>query len=198
MAYTAVMNACPRQKTRKPSQHLPIILLTTVGFLAGCSALRPLSRVFQGDETKPAASTSEATYYTSEVGVKLYSEPRFSSSSVATLPLHQKVYRSKLEKGFAYVSVEGTGQTGWVDNGKLIWRLPAHPAATVKPGDSETTLAPTAGPEPEPAGSVAREIPAVPGETTAVEKPVAAEDAPADAAQPEETEDADPSAFSPF
>jgi len=182
----------------KPSQRVTIILLTTAGLLAGCSALGPLRGVFEGDETKPAASTSEGTYYTSEVGVKLYSEPGLSSSSVATLPLHQKVHRSKLEKGFAYVRVEGTEQTGWVDNGKLIWRLPARPAATVKPGDSETTLAPTAEPEPEPAESVVREAPAVPGETTAVEKPVAAEDAPADAAQPEETKDADPSVFNPF
>jgi hypothetical protein len=34
------------------------------------------------------------------------------------------VYRHRLEKGYAYVNVEGKNLTGWVDNAKLIWRLP--------------------------------------------------------------------------
>ncbi len=56
----------------------------------------------------------------------VYSEPRSSASPLTQLPLHQKVYRYKMEKGYAYIKVEGSGVTGWVDNARLIWRLPSQ------------------------------------------------------------------------
>jgi hypothetical protein len=63
-------------------------------------------------------------YYAGEEGLQIYSEPRETSTTLARLPLHQKVYRDKIEKGYAHVKVEGTNLTGWVENAKLIWRLP--------------------------------------------------------------------------
>jgi hypothetical protein len=41
-------------------------------------------------------------------------------------PLYQKVYRYKTKKGYAYIKVEDGGITGWVDNARLIWRLPSR------------------------------------------------------------------------
>jgi hypothetical protein len=75
----------------------------------------------------------------------VYSEPRSSSSPLTQLSLHQKVYRSKIEKGYAYIKVEESGVTGWVDNAQLIWRLPSPPQkASTKTEEQAAKPAPKA------------------------------------------------------
>ncbi|MET0152786.1 MAG: SH3 domain-containing protein, partial [Candidatus Binatia bacterium] len=81
--------------------------------------------------TTAAASGAQVrrVYYSSVEGMKVYSEPSTSSTVVGTLSLHEKVIRSKLERGYAFVESSQSGVKGWVDNAQLIWRLPAAPSA---------------------------------------------------------------------
>lgn len=87
-------------------------------------------------------------YYAGVEGMKVYSEPSASSKVVGTLALHEKVTRTKLEKGFAYVESSKGAVKGWVTNAQLIWRLPSAP----------TTGAPAAA-EPAPAAAPAETPP---------------------------------------
>ncbi len=70
-------------------------------------------------------SAAPRVYYAGVEGLKMYSESSFKGAPIARLPLHEKVLRYKMERGFAYVKVPGTGQTGWVRNRDLVWRTPA-------------------------------------------------------------------------
>jgi hypothetical protein len=117
----------------------------------GCGAVPSLRDLFGGSaapEEKPttgAAPPSAAkaqVYYTAVEGLALYSEPRAASRVLTKLPLHQKVLRYGVERGYADVEVAGGGPRGWVDNARLLWRLPA--AAPPQPGG------PTAASEPAP------------------------------------------------
>jgi len=171
------------------------VLFFAVAMTAGCATWNPFARESAGEAT---TSQGRQPYYTAEAGVKLYSEPRLSESYIAELPLHQKVYRTTLERGFAYVEVEGSSQKGWVDNGKLIWRLPAAahtaPAAGGNAVQSDTVAKPAATPE----GVPAIQAPAAPAPQVAGEVPGATKAPADDAVPPEETDGADPSLFSPF
>jgi hypothetical protein len=76
----------------------------------------------------PAAREGE-TYYAAVEGLTVYAEPSESSKVVGHLALHEKVIRSRLERGYAYVTVSKSGLDGWVDNGQLLWRVPASAAS---------------------------------------------------------------------
>jgi len=130
------------------------ILLVFLGiasmFLFSCVMVDSVTR------TSGALDTSERpeTFYVGLAGLKLFPEPRFSKACIAALPLHEKVVRDKLEKGFAHVRVVSTGQTGWVNNAHLLWKtsppsesLPTKPAA----------VAPSPLPEPAPEKSPSQE-----------------------------------------
>lgn len=110
------------------------VLIVAVGLLAGgCAVDMPFLKDKGSGETdavEPAAAGEETeteapqVYYVGVENLRLYSEPAFSQDYVADLKQYQKVYRDKLEKGFARVKVDGSELSGWVDNAKLIWRLP--------------------------------------------------------------------------
>ena len=89
----------------------------------------------EASSTQGEAESRPPVYYVGVESLKLYAEPGGSSSIIAELGQYQKVYRSRIEKGYAWVKVDGTDLTGWVDNAKLIWRLPKTTAAdpTSKP-----------------------------------------------------------------
>jgi len=100
-------------------QSVGIILL--ISLLNGCAfqeLMSPQSQ-FQNSETKPLP------YYVGVDGLRLYQTPDVNSDVIARLRLHQKVMRSKLNKGYGFVTVVESGKQGWVDNAKLIWKLPA-------------------------------------------------------------------------
>ncbi len=86
-------------------------------------------------------------YYAGVENLKVYSEPSASSKVVGALSLYEKVTRTKLEHGYAYVESAKTGAKGWVKNAQLIWRLPTAPT----PGEP----APAAGEKPEGAATPA-------------------------------------------
>ena len=99
-------------------------------------------------QTKAAPATAPRVYYAG-AELKVYGEPSTSSKVVGQLSLYEKVTRSKLERGFAYVESAASGTKGWVINAQLIWRLPG----------ASTTAAPAAAePQPEePAGPAVEE-----------------------------------------
>jgi len=185
-------------RTSFSSQHVPMVasfvsrisatssavavactLVLVAASTGGCSSVKSFGELFGGKSGSPG----KGTFYAGANDLKLYSKPSYSSSTIGSLALHQKVYRAKIEKGFAYVKVATTGQHGWVENGKLLWRLPssADEAATprAEPDVTESASQP-----------VSAEAPAAP--------------APAQQTTPEsdeagdEQQGTDPSLFNPF
>jgi outer membrane biosynthesis protein TonB len=152
-------------------------------------------------------------YYVGVDQLAVYSEPKPSSSRLTQLPLHQKVYRYKMEKGYAYIKVEGSEVTGWVDNAQLIWRLPSQqqkappkaeeratkpePEAPVakEKAPTPTTAAEAAEPEPTP---TAAEPPAEQKPTSPAAAPTSVAPAQSAPAAPSAPRPIGPSIFNPF
>lgn len=106
--------------------------------LSGCSAMRSVQTSLFGHEEHAAEENARrnaaepSVYYIGAAGTPLYKEP--GRTELARLPQYRKVYRIGLAQGYAHVRVDGTGEEGWVENAKLIWRLPAaSPAAAPQP-----------------------------------------------------------------
>ena len=59
--------------------------------------------------TAPTGARAPRVYYAGVEGVKVYSEPSTSSKVVGTLSLHEKVMRTKLERGYAFVESATSG-----------------------------------------------------------------------------------------
>ena len=110
-------------------------------------------------------SESAETFYVGQAGLKLFPEPRFSKSFIAALSLHEKVVRDKLEKGFAHVRVVRTGQTGWVNNAHLLWK--------VSPPPESVSTEPTPPPKSVPSESSpsAKSVPTVPSPSAESSQP---------------------------
>ena len=90
-------------------------------------------------------------FFAAVEGLKLYPEPQFSDNIITELPLNEKLLRYRIEKGFAYVKVQRTGQKGWVENARLKWRIEKQKAPADQPppatGDVNQTAADAASPE---------------------------------------------------
>ena len=101
-----------------------ILLIVASFFLCSCAVVDSTKDVV--NSTKKLLSrpddTGPKTYYVGLSDLKLFSEPHSSKTYVAKLPLNEKVMRYKMQKGFAYVKVVSTGQTGWVKNAHLTWK----------------------------------------------------------------------------
>ena len=111
--------------------------------------------------TPKTATQERRTYYAGIEGLKVYSEPSATSTVLGTLSQNEKVTRSKLERGYAFVESAKNGLTGWVDNAQLIWRLPTGPGTgapthvEAEPEEPEAPAreepSPPAAPQPTPA-----------------------------------------------
>jgi hypothetical protein len=114
------------------------LVLTGAVTLAACAATRETVDGWFGTAPAPAAGASSGArvYYSGMDGLKMYSEPTSSSKVTGRLSLHEKVTRSKVERGYAYVETD-SGQTGWVDNAQLLWRLPSAVPAAAPAAESE-------------------------------------------------------------
>jgi len=116
----------------RPAAWLSALVVTLL--IGGCGSLAP-------DGPAPDAQQHDGLpYYVGESGVSLYPGPR-AADAKRVLDRHEKVIRTRLQSGWALVTVDRTGEQGWVDNAKLIWRLPrtaagvpadAAPAAPVE------------------------------------------------------------------
>jgi hypothetical protein len=153
--------------------------------LGGCAVDLPFLKDKEADEEDIPEAEAQQTeaeaeplvYYVGVESLRLYEEPRASGDFIADLEQYQKVYRYKIENGFAWVKVDGTDMTGWVNNARLIWRLP-------KPGVAEPVEQPPETPSPPSAEATDENTPAD-------------EMAPTDSPEPG-SESVDPSRFDPF
>jgi hypothetical protein len=103
--------------------------VSLLAMLAGCATLEKkipgVGSIFT--ESKGSAVV-EGVYYSGSSDLPLHKSP--GGAIVKRLPQHTKLHRDKLVGGFAHVRVDSTGETGWVENAKLIWRLPQQKSAT--------------------------------------------------------------------
>jgi hypothetical protein len=136
---------------------------------------------------------SPSPFYTGQDGLALLAAP--GGKPIAHLGLHEKVLRYRVERGFAFVRVAKTGAEGWVDNGKLLWRVPASHesgAATEAPEPTEQPAAEATAEEPA-AEATEAEASSPPQEPTP-----APEAAPAPQNANPDADEADTSIFDPF
>lgn len=170
----------------------PVMLVCVVG-MNGCSTGQRFLSQPPEPARVPALASAELPYYASRPGIKVYSAPRRGSRVLATLTLHQKVLRSDVQHGYARIRTPDGRIQGWVDNGLLIWRLPAsQPSGT---GTAAVKCPPQPAPPASPAETAAPAEQVAPTETAASAEPaVLAEQAapvepvaPAELAAPAET-----------
>jgi hypothetical protein len=113
----------------------------------------------------PASSTEQ--FYAAAVAVAVHARASGSSPVVGRLSLHERVTRSELVRGYAHVVADRSGLEGWVDNAKLLWRLPAPdaaaPSAATAPAADDASAAPSAPPQP-----AAAETPSAPAKPEVV------------------------------
>jgi hypothetical protein len=129
------------------------IALTALGaLLAGCAATQSATRTVTGwfGADEAASPQRPQARYSAVEGVALHEQPDDSSPTLGKLGRHEGVLRYQRENGFAYVTSETSGRSGWVREGELIERLPA----TRKPAASAPSVAPEPAVAPDdPAGA---------------------------------------------
>jgi hypothetical protein len=138
-----------------------VTILIVVIALTGCATIQRSVGGWFGAATATPSPTPQTTpvtaaqaarvYYAGVEGLKVYSEPSTSSKVVGQLSLHEKVARTKLERGYAYVESAKRDLKGWVTNARLVWRLPTTPttgAPAPVEAQPEEPVAPT-GEEPQ-------------------------------------------------
>ena len=114
---------------------------SVVVVLAGCASVRQtvggwFGRTPSAEKAAAKSVPGPRVYYANVGGLNVYAEPSASSKVVGALSLHEKVTRSRVERGYAYVESTKSGVRGWVDNAGLTWRSPtAPPAAASTPGE---------------------------------------------------------------
>lgn len=117
-----------------------------VAILGGCSTLE---NTVAGKSAAGGAGQTTGVYYAGSADLPLYRTP--GGALISRLPQYAKLVRSDLQRGYAHVRVEATGEAGWVENAKLIWRLPAHESSEqVREPLREAEAVPAAAPVVEP------------------------------------------------
>lgn len=149
-----------------PARVLTLALAATLA--TGCAG----GKMFGGSSGAGSKSGAQ-TFYAGVERLKVYKEAGASSKVLGELSLHQKVTRSKIESGYAYIKTDNGKLQGWVLNARLLWRLPATTAAPgAAPAEEPAAAQPeTAGAEASAATPVADEPPAPPQ----AQEPAAAE-----------------------
>jgi hypothetical protein len=185
---------------------------TVFAACAGGQAVQQLSAEPPEAVSAQPAETAPLVYYAGVDQLAVYSEPQSSASPLTQLSLYQKVYRYKMEKGYAYIKVEESGITGWVDNARLIWRLPSQqqkaPAKTAEQA-AESARAPVAeekaptpttaagAAEPEPTPTTA-EVPTEQKPSSPASAPTSVPPVQSAPAAPTAPRPVGPSIFNPF
>lgn len=146
-----------------------ISLLLCAGLVAGLGGCSTLEKHVPGlAPTAPATSGSaevEGVYYSGSPDLPLRRSP--GGAIIKLLPQYTKLHREQLERSFAYVRVDATGETGWVENAKLVWRLPkqtspqpAHDAGSQPAAESSSPQTVEAAASPAPQADEAPPSPA--------------------------------------
>jgi hypothetical protein len=202
----------------RPLRHTPALRMVGIaaafGVVVSLGACAAMQQTFGGwfgaatptqtPQVAPAAAVAPRVYYVGVEGLKVYSEASASSKVVGALSLYEKVTRTRLDRGYAYVESAKSGVKGWVNNGQLIWRLPGAPApAAPVPGEGQPAapVAPT-GEEPQAPAAPEATAPAAPEATApAAELPPTPTSTPIPAAPPAPKATARgvaPSIFNPY
>ena len=126
-----------------------ILALAATAILWSCGAGSMFSKDSSPKKDRSKEKDGQIFYSASE-GLKLYPEPRFSQNTITELPLNEKVLRYRVDKGFAYIKVERTGQKGWVDNALLKWRIEEQEIEPKMAVPEEKQETPSDQPSPEP------------------------------------------------
>ena len=178
---------------------IPAVAMALV--LIGCSSTRQTVAGWFGEApptpTAVAAQPGQV-YYAAVDGLTVYAQASNSSKVVGHLTMHERVTRSRIEHGYAYVTSSGNLE-GWVDNAQLIWRLPAaasqsEPPRTGAPaGGGAAAAADTTGAESVPAAPPTPTPTSTPGPGTA--PPTIP---PTQPSQPPTPKRAEPSLFDPY
>lgn len=96
-------------------------------------------------------SQTAQVYYVITAGLPVYANASTSSKVLGRLTLNEKVTRTRLEKGYAYVVTEDGRLAGWVNNSRLDWRVPTKDAPAKAPSDkADGTPARSESGQPEP------------------------------------------------
>ncbi len=151
-----------------------LVLATSV--LAGCASVRKTTEGWWNDVTGPGSTSGDTSqqqssvYYAASDGLVVRGDASPSAAVVGRLTQYQRVVRTQLKSGWAYVTTDG-GLSGWVDNAQLVWRVPAQgggapaPSQPAAPAPAPAAV-PTAAPAPAdvqaPAGVPAPAEPAAP------------------------------------
>lgn len=141
-----------------------------VAALGACSTLeKHLPGIAAASPETPQAAATEGVYYTGSADLPLYRSP--GGAIIKRLPQYTKVYREQLDRGFAQVRVDSTGETGWLEHAQLTWRRP-------KPTSPQETRQATSQPAAESPPSEAAGAPESP-RPQAVEAPESSPPSPA-------------------
>ncbi|MCB1943313.1 MAG: hypothetical protein H6942_11505 [Candidatus Accumulibacter sp.] len=129
------------------SKHF-ISLLFSAGLvvaLGGCSTLEKHIPAIGALTPETSGSAAAAgVYYAASPDLPLHRSP--GGIIVKRLPQYTKLHRDQVDKGFAHVRVESTGETGWVENAQLTWRPPTHGSPQQAPAPASQ---PAAAPLPQ-------------------------------------------------
>lgn len=127
------------------------IALAGIGLiLSGCAAVQSGMTGWFGAPDDRGVGKPHARY-SAAAGVALRSKPDESSEVVGKLALHEGVLRYQVEGGFAFVTSQKSGRSGWVRERQLIERLPVatKPAAEAPPSAVEEPAEPGEPPPEE-------------------------------------------------
>lgn len=166
--------------------------------LTGCSGVQRTVGGWFGEEAAAPGASVSGVYFAGSDGLVVHSDASSSSAVVGRLALHEKVVRSRLRGGYAYVVSEKSGLEGWVDNAQLVWRVPgtgSDPSSSKSASDpAATPPAPgaAAGPDVETSPGAAEAAPSGAEEAATDDVGDVTTDAPGEAAQGETPPDAAP------
>jgi uncharacterized membrane protein len=114
----------------------------------------------------------ETPLYAGQAGLRVHESASAGSRVVGTLALHERVLRSEVERGWAHVRSDRSGLKGWVDNARLLNRIPSAHAPAASPDAQPAAATDTQAASPAP------DLPAEPVVTTPEETPPPAPDPP--------------------
>lgn len=121
-----------------------LLLSLITGLGSGCSGSDGNRNPFSKES--PASAKVEGVFYSAVDGLAVRDAASGSARTVGRLALHQKVTRSKVDRGFAHVKAGSL--EGWVDNSKLVWKLPSASGKSPAAGKSAQPVAGNTEPQP--------------------------------------------------
>lgn len=127
------------------------VLFALILVLTGCSAVQGTVGGWFGEEAAPSGASVSGVYFAGSDGLMVHSDASGSSAVVGRLAPYEKVVRSRLRDGYAYVVSEKSGLAGWVDNAQLVWRVSGTGASASKGGAEPAATSPA--PAGDPSGT---------------------------------------------